>query len=409
MRQFGRLGLVIVLLMACATARAQTNYQSAVTELHALLGRKYCCFAMKKIDWDAVGRELLPRAKDVDDDEAFGRLCMQMLARLQDSHAILQPGRAPLPKVALPMWDAGFGCLIDDQDRPVAYWVDPNGPATKAGLLVGSVVVSVNGKPARDALDERMTLLRNWYGFSSERVLQYDAARWLAHQPTEGDPVRLAIQNPGDSNQRDIDFKATMQTRSIPRLPVPIPGIRDSANVGFTELGDDIGYLRVRRIREDLPGSVDAAIKELGDVKGLIIDVRGNSGGGFDDAALRNFTNEGREPLRPRYTGKIALLIDERCISAGEGWSSWFVANKKAKLFGTATAGASSRKETHAVMNGLYNVVVPVKAYTGYLDRPIERRGLEPDVAVRCSAKDLAAGKDTVLETARAYLREALK
>ena len=47
-----------------------------------------------------------------------------------------------------------------------------------------------------------------------------------------------------------------------------------------------------------------------------------------------------------------------------------------------------------------------VKAYTGFLDRPIERRGLEPDVPVKCGAKDLAAGKDTVLEAAKRHLLE---
>ena len=31
----------------------------------------------------------------------------------------------------------------------------------------------------------------------------------------------------------------------------------------------------------------------------------------------------------------LALLIDERCISAGEGWASWFIANKRARTFGT--------------------------------------------------------------------------
>jgi C-terminal processing protease CtpA/Prc len=55
--------------------------------------------------------------------------------------------------------------------------------------------------------------------------------------------------------------------------------------------------------------------------------------------------------------------------------------------------------------NGLYRVVIPVKAYTGSLDRPIERRGLEPDVPVRFTAKDVAEGRDTVLEAARTYLK----
>ena len=100
-----------------------------------------------------------------------------------------------------------------------------------------------------------------------------------------------------------------------------------------------------------------------------------------------------------------AVLIDARCISAGEGWASWFVARKRARFFGEATAGASSRKRQHELKNGLYKVVFPVNAYTGFLDRPIERRGLEPDEPVRQNAVDLAAGRDTVLEAARDYLR----
>jgi C-terminal processing protease CtpA/Prc len=100
----------------------------------------------------------------------------------------------------------------------------------------------------------------------------------------------------------------------------------------------------------------------------------------------------------------MAVLIDARCISAGEGWASWFVANRRATLFGEATAGASSRKTTYALKNGLYAVHYPIKAYKGYLDRPIERRGLEPDVPLREKAEDLAAGRDTVLQAAIAAL-----
>ena len=100
------------------------------------------------------------------------------------------------------------------------------------------------------------------------------------------------------------------------------------------------------------------------------------------------------------------MLTDARCISAGEGWASWFVANKRARVFGEATAGASARKIVYTLSNDLYKVRYPVKAYTGFLDRPIERRGLEPDVTVRQNAQDLAAGRDTVLEAAKRYLLE---
>ena len=66
-------------------------------------------------------------------------------------------------------------------------------------------------------------------------------------------------------------------------------------------------------------------------------------------------------------------------MSAGEGWASWFVATKRARLFGQATNGASGRKTVYDLKNGLYRVRYPVKLYRGFLDRPIERRGLEPD------------------------------
>jgi hypothetical protein len=45
-----------------------------------------------------------------------------------------------------------------------------------------------------------------------------------------------------------------------------------------------------------------------------------------------------------------------------------------------------------------------MKAYTGFLDRPIERRGLEPDVPIRINARDLAKRKDRVLEAAKKWL-----
>lgn len=102
------------------------------------------------------------------------------------------------------------------------------------------------------------------------------------------------------------------------------------------------------------------------------------------------------------------MLVDERCISAGEGWASWFVARKRARLFGATTAGASSAKKTYTLANGKYKVTFPIKPYAGFLDRPIERQGIEPDVPVAVTAADIAAKRDTVLEAARQYLASKL-
>jgi len=384
----------------------QVTYEQALADLHRVLGEQYPCFELKGIDWPAVGAEFLPRAKNVTDDHAFGLLCMELVARLEDSHAQLLAGAAKLPELPLPRWDPGFACLVDDRGLPVVYYVDSGGPAEAAGIEVGMTVTSIDGVPATGAIEETMNRYRRWVGHSSERYLRYQCFRWFTRRDEQGTKVRLEVEDV-DGHARGVVLPATFDIRYVPRLPVPIAGISDSRSVSWKMLDDDIGYIYVRRIRDDLIASLDAAIGEMQDARGLIIDVRGNSGGGFDSRrAHLNFAldRDDEEPHRPRFRRPIAVLIDARCISAGEGWASWFIAHDRATLFGEATAGASARKTVYTLSNGLYKVRFPVKAYKGYLDRPIERRGLEPDVPIMPSAVDIAAGRDTALEAAKAHL-----
>jgi len=348
----------------------------------------------------------------VETQDQFGLLVLELMAHLEDSHALVLEGTATPPNPGMPDWDGLGACLIDDRGRPVVYSVSQRTPAWKQGVRVGMAVVSVNRVPAEQAMHQWMKRQRTYYGYSSERYLRYDAARWFHRQPKRGDKVSVELE---DLSGRKFVVTVSSDYRGwyIPRLPVPRLGIEDGgADVQWVALDHGIGYVHVRRMRKGLEASLDQALNSLGDIKGLIIDVRGNSGGGFDvNTAFQSFNLAGdKGPVRhsPHHDGPIALLIDERCISAGEGWASWFVAKKRARLFGTTTAGASSRKETYTLTNGLYKVVIPVKAYTGFLDRPIERRGIEPDVEVRCNAKDLAEGRDTVAEAAARWLGQAM-
>jgi C-terminal processing protease CtpA/Prc len=381
------------------------TYIMAFKDLYERLGSSYPCFGLKGIDWSAVGAEMLPRAQQVKTNKEFGLLCMELVARLEDSHAYLMEGSARLPEVSSPQWDPGFACLIDDRGKPVVYYVDRGGPAEKAGVKVGMTVLSVNGEAVDKYLEKRMRQMRKYGGYSSRRYLLYHAAQWLGMQAERGSVVEFQMQDVGGKTH-SFKLPATIGFRYVPRRPVQVPGTSDTANVSWTRLGDDIGYIYVRRIRDDLIDRLDKAVGELGNARGLIIDVRGNSGGGFDSrkSHINFMIDDESEPDRPKFKGPIALLIDSRCISAGEGWASWFIPNKRAHVFGQATAGASARKIVYTLTNDLYKVRFPVKAYKGYLDRPIERRGLEPDVPVKQNASDLTAGRDTVLEAAKRYL-----
>jgi carboxyl-terminal processing protease len=386
----------------------EVTYAEAFRDLYRQLGRSYPCFQLKDIDWQAVGDELLPRAEKVETDDEFGLLCLELVARLEDSHAALQPASARLPQIPFPQWDPGFACLLDDKVQPVVYYVDRGSPAEKAGIAIGMAVTKTDGVPADKVMESWMEQITRYVGYSSRRYLRYQAARMFCRQMTQGQVVNVEFEQL-DGEKVTHDLPCTLGVRYLPRLPVPITGIADAGNVSWTMLDDEIGYVYVRRIRGDLPEQLDRAVAELKEAKGIIVDVRGNSGGGFDASrAYRNFEfDDDQEPHRPRFHGPMALLLDARCISAGEGWASWFIAEDRAQTFGETTAGASARKTTYPLKNGLYRVRFPVKAYTGFLDRPIERRGLEPKVRRRQEATALAAGRDTVLEAAREYLLES--
>jgi RNA polymerase sigma factor (sigma-70 family) len=121
----------------------QAGYTKTIRELHDYLGRTYPNFQLKQIEWEKVGRELIPRAAGVRTEREFGLLVEEMVARLEDSHAVVQAGTAEPPWPDLPKWDPGLACLIDDRGRMVVYSVDQGSPAEKTGVRPGLSVVSV--------------------------------------------------------------------------------------------------------------------------------------------------------------------------------------------------------------------------------------------------------------------------
>ena len=53
-------------------------------------------------------KELLPRAKQAETDDEFGLVCLELVARLEDSHAHLQKGTLDPPWPPVPRWAMGL-------------------------------------------------------------------------------------------------------------------------------------------------------------------------------------------------------------------------------------------------------------------------------------------------------------
>jgi hypothetical protein len=101
-------------------------------------------------------------------------------------------------------------------------------------------VLSINGTPASQAIEQCMKEVSRYSGHSSQRYLQYQAARWFVRQLEKGTIVTLEVQDT-DGHTHTFKVPADLEVRYLPRLPIRVAGIADAANVSWTMLDDDIG------------------------------------------------------------------------------------------------------------------------------------------------------------------------
>lgn len=143
---------------------------------------------------------------------------------------------------------------------------------------------------------------------------------------------------------------------------------------------------------------MDAVLGEIGDAKGLIIDLRANSGG-FDAVSLEiasRFADRERVAWRKkdaasapydvsiapgagvRYAGPIAVLIGPNTVSAGESMAQYLAVLPQARLFGRPTAGAWSDAIPKTLPNGWTYTMSIESAFTPE-GRLLEASGVAPD------------------------------
>jgi carboxyl-terminal processing protease len=185
----------------------------------------------------------------------------------------------------------------------------------------------------------------------------------------------------------------------------------------------DIGYIAVLAMggwaedqTEDTPVAqhaevaadvLDQVLSELGDVRGMVIDLRANSGGfdtvsfeiasRFADVQRLAFTRQARADTSPRYdvilepserqrfTGPVAVLLGPNTVSAGESAALAFAALPHARLFGQPTRGVLSDAIPKTLPNG-WTFTLSVEMLRTPEGEIVEARGVKPDVIVAAPA-----------------------
>lgn len=186
-----------------------------------------------------------------------------------------------------------------------------------------------------------------------------------------------------------------------------------------------IGYLRIRGFGSEVPSQVAEQVTRgrSQDVRGWVIDLRGNGGGSLSAAANvagHFFPGQllavsvdragNREPINAdgrKLIGNehVYVLTDRDTSGGGEVLAAALREYKIATDVGSPTSGSVGIAIPHELSDGSA-VQITVRRLLTPSGARIDRGGLRPDEEVPLSISDLEAGKDPPLERAVQRIRE---
>lgn len=205
-----------------------------------------------------------------------------------------------------------------------------------------------------------------------------------------------------------------------------------SSGLKYKILEDNIGYIHYESFNSAVgEGNLDEVLNELAICDGLILDVRNNGGGmlTLSDRWAARFTNEKvhtgyisyktgpghndfsspeaiyLEPAsnRVRWQKPVAVLTNRQSYSSTNDFVNKMKQLPKVIIIGDKTGGGSGLPFSSELPNG-WSVRFSASPMFDPDMNHIEF-GVAPDIKVNMTSEDIHKGVDTIIETAREYLR----
>ena len=195
------------------------------------------------------------------------------------------------------------------------------------------------------------------------------------------------------------------------------------------KITEGVGYIYYNSFANDISDEqINTIINEMKDTKGLMIDVRNNTGGNTANAdklfsrfisaptlvkyeKIKKGTghNDFYDP-QPHYVspatityGKpVAVLINRKCFSACNDFVLYMSQLPNVKLFGDQTGGGGSIPQQYILANG-WSIQYSASLTLSADKIPVEN-GIMPDESITITPIQESNGIDIIIETAFQYL-----
>lgn len=285
---------------------------------------------------------------------------------------------------------AGVGMEVGIQEGVLTV-VTPieDSPAQAAGILAGDQILKIDDKSSKNlSLAKAINLIRG----------------------KAGSIVRILVMRKGFNKPREFTIKRAVITLR---------------SVKYRHLNEGIGYLRITSFQNNTSEQVEEALNALGSrrniLKGLVIDLRNNPGGLFDQTAkvadkfidndlivsIKGRAADSETRLAGKTLGThpaypIIILVNRGSASAAEILAGSLRFYKKALLAGEKTYGKGSVQALWTLSDGSGLKLTTSRYYLP--DGQLVSHGITPDVVLR--EKE---GEDYPLAIARSVLQKVVK
>lgn len=390
-----------------------------------LVEQKYFNPEFDASKWRFLVETQKPGIVDSESPSQFEQRVHDLVSQLGSSHtAFYHRSGRPLPPrqsicATVLQCETPYGVRWMMQD------IQAGGPAQIAGLERGDLLIAIDGE---EIMPPAKVLLR------------------------PGRRARLRIRRRhGEDTFVGCDVPP-LNAKQPFSTPQPVVASRPQPNIGHLKVNMFPGMIGI-----DVAKDIDHAVASFRDCDRLIVDLRGNSGGGIGALRLMSYLTAavlpvgyilsrnrarngyrkedlkrfGRIPssklaipwlalrygfgdhsvalftegLGPQpFHGRIVMLVNEYSASASEMVVAFAAENRLATILGTTTPGRVVGSKSFKIGDG-YFLILPVGGYFTWQGTRIEGTGVRPDSQIGLIYAAAANGLDNQMETALEVVR----